>query len=215
MKERAKKAAVTPYEVLISGATGTGKEIIAKSMIAARTGAFRAINCAGIPEQLIESILFGHVKGSFTGAYVDKAGFIAEATDGVMFLDEIGELPILMQAKLLRTLQEKTVCKVGSIKDESINCKFVFATNRNLETMVKGGSFREDLYARIYPLELTINPLKSRLCDVVPICQSLPGGDKFLEKYGYELEKGLLDLRYNVRSIQTYVIRHNVWGTIS
>jgi transcriptional regulator with PAS, ATPase and Fis domain len=215
MKEKAKKAALTPYEVLINGPTGTGKEIVARSMIANRIGAFRAINCAGLPEGLIESILFGHLKGSFTGAFTDKNGFITEAQDGVMFLDEIGEMPMLMQAKLLRTIQEKKVCKVGSTRDEDINCKFVFATNKDLSKMVSEGTFREDLYARISTLELDIKPLKERLCDCVPICKSLSGGDKFLETYEEKLSNGVLDLSHNVRSLQRYVIRHNVWGSIS
>jgi len=215
MKQKAEKAANTSHEVLICGATGTGKEIIARSMIYNRVGAFRAINCAGIPEQLLESILFGHMKGSFTGAHVDRAGFISEAEGGVMFMDEIGELPILMQAKLLRTLQEKTITRVGSTREEPINCKFVFATNRNLKEMVEKGTFREDLYARIFPLELYIKPLKKRLEDTVPICKSLHGGDKFLSKFEDELKSGLLDLTYNVRSIQTYVIRYSVWGCIN
>jgi transcriptional regulator with PAS, ATPase and Fis domain len=215
MKEKARKAALTPYEVLISGATGTGKEIIARGMVANRQGAFRAINCAGLPEGLIESILFGHVKGSFTGAYTDKNGFIIEAENGVMFLDEIGEMPMLMQAKLLRTIQEKVITKVGSTKDEPINCKFVFATNRDLGKMVEEGKFREDLYARIATLELDIKPLKERVCDCVPICKSLVGGDKFLDSFGVMLESGNLDLSHNVRSLQRHVIRYAVWGSIN
>ena len=215
LKDKSKKASKTTHEVLIVGATGTGKEIIARSMIADRPGSFRAINCAGLPEGLIESILFGHIKGSFTGAYTDKEGFIADAKDGVMFLDEIGEMPMLMQAKLLRTIQEKKINKVGSTKDEDINCKFVFATNKDLEKMVEEGKFREDLYARISTLELNIKPLTERLCDAVPICKSLVGGDKFLETYQDSLSSGLLDLRHNVRSIQRLVIRHSVWGSIN
>jgi len=201
--------------VLIFGATGTGKEIIARSMIANRSGAFRAINCAGLPEGLIESILFGHVKGSFTGATGDKRGFIAEAQDGVMFLDEIGEMPMLMQAKLLRTIQEKRITRVGSINEEEINCKFVFASNKDLSKMVEQGTFREDLYARISTLELNIKPLKDRLCDCVPICKSLSGGEKFLEEYETQLKGGVIDLSHNVRSIQRHVIRYSVWGSIT
>ena len=215
MKDKAKKAALTPYEVLIFGATGTGKEIIARSMIANRSGAFRAINCAGLPEGLIESILFGHVKGSFTGATGDKRGFIAEAQDGVMFLDEIGEMPMLMQAKLLRTIQEKRITRVGSINEEEINCKFVFASNKDLSKMVEQGTFREDLYARISTLELNIKSLKDRLCDCVPICKSLSGGEKFLEEYETQLKGGVIDLSHNVRSIQRHVIRYSVWGSIT
>jgi two-component system, NtrC family, response regulator PilR len=215
MKDKALKASKTPYDVLITGDTGTGKEIIAKSMIADRKGAFKAINCAGIPNQLIESILFGHVKGSFTGAHADRLGFIREATDGVMFLDEIGELPLLVQGTLLRALQEKKVCPVGAYKDEDINCKFVFATNKNLKKMVDDKLFREDLYARISMLELTIKPLIGRMCDAVPICKSLKDSEKFLEQHGESLASGGLDVSLNVRSLQKYVIRYNVWGSIN
>jgi transcriptional regulator with PAS, ATPase and Fis domain len=214
MKLRAVKAAKTPYEVLIFGQTGTGKEIIARSMIADRKGNFRAINCAGLPETLIESILFGHVRGAFTGADREKEGFMSEAKDGVLFLDEISELPLLMQAKLLRAIQEKRITKLGATQEEETNCKFVFATNRSLQDMVRDHLFREDLYARISMLEINIKPLKHRLCDCIPICKSLQGGDKFLEEYGESLSSGALDLSHNVRSIQRYVIRYNVWGSI-
>ncbi len=214
MKLRAVKAAKTPYEVLIFGQTGTGKEIIARSMIADRKGNFRAINCAGLPETLIESILFGHVKGAFTGAYRENEGFMVEAKDGVLFLDEISELPLLMQAKLLRAIQEKHITKLGATYEEDINCKFVFATNRSLQDMVRDHLFREDLYARISMLEINIKPLVNRLCDCIPICKSLAAGDKFLEEYSEPLSQGALPLPHNVRSIQRYVIRYNVWGSI-
>jgi transcriptional regulator with PAS, ATPase and Fis domain len=215
MKDKAKKASVTSHAVLISGPTGTGKEIIASSMIAARKGAFKAVNCAGIPETLIESILFGHMKGSFTGATGTKNGLITEAVGGVMFMDEIGELPIAMQAKLLRTLQENKICKVGAVDEEDIDCKFVFATNRDLEQMVRERLFREDLLARISTLALRVSPLTDRLKDCVPIAQSMPDSSKFLEQYASVLEAGELNLNHNVRSIQRYIIRYNVWGSIS
>jgi len=214
LKVKASKASKAPNEVLIIGPTGTGKEIIAKSMIADRKGMFKAINCAGIPETLIESILFGYVKGAFTGAYTDRKGFMAEAADGVMFLDEVGELPLMMQSKLLRVIQEKCVCPVGAMSEVPVNCKFVFATNKNLKQMVKDRTFREDLYARISMLEMHIKPLVSRMCDVIPICKSLPGHEDFLKEHGDSLRNGILDLSLNVRSIQNYVVRHTVWGTI-
>jgi len=215
MKDRALKASKSQHAVLIYGATGTGKEIIASSMIAARKGAFKAVNCAGIPETLIESILFGHMKGSFTGATGTKNGLISEAQGGVMFMDEVGELPLGMQSKLLRVLQENKICKVGAVDEEDIDCKFVFATNRNLEEMVKTREFREDLLARISTLTLNITPLKARLGDTVPIARSLSDSGKFLEQWGGALKAGQLDLSHNVRSIQKYVIRYNVWGSIS
>lgn len=215
MKEDARKMYVTNYEVLITGETGTGKEIIAKSMIGSRKGPIKAVNCAGFPEHLIESELFGHVKGAYTGADREKQGLMSSATDGVMFLDEIGELPMPIQAKLLRALQEKRIRKVGSNMDEEINCKFVCATHRDLRKMVEAGSFRKDLYARISTLELDIKPLlPDRKCDLVPITKSLKGGDKFLEKYQSELLEGFLDLSLNVRSLQQHVIRFNVLGIV-
>lgn len=215
MKLRAQQSTPTQYEVLITGDTGTGKETIAKAMIGARTGAFKAINCAGMPEGLIESELFGHVRGAFTGAEGTKNGLITEAQDGVMFLDEVGELALPAQAKLLRAIQEKVIRKVGSVREESINCKFVFATHRDLKDMVIKGLFRKDLYARISTLELHINSLlPHRMCDLVPITKSLPDGEKFLQKYQVQLLSGILDLSLNVRSLQQHIIRNAVFGSI-
>lgn len=214
MKEDSKKMALTDYEVLITGETGTGKELIAKSMIGARTGSIKAVNCAGFPETLIESELFGHVKGAFTGAENSKPGLLQVAKDGVMFLDEVGELPMSVQAKLLRALQEKRVRRVGAVVDEDINCKFVCATHRNLRKMVEEDKFRRDLYARISTLELDILPLRDRREDIVPICESIEGGSKFLEHYKTALNDGTLDISLNVRSLQQYIIRFNVLGKV-
>lgn len=215
MKEDAVKMAKTDHEVLVMGETGTGKELIAKSMINDRKGALKAVNCAGLPRELIESELFGHVQGGFTGATRTKEGLITAAENGVMFLDEIGELPMDVQSKLLRALQDRTLRKVGGNQEEKINCKFVCATNRDLKAMVKEGTFKLDLYARISTLELHIKPLSKRKCDIIPITSSLPGGKLFLEKYKDELAEGLLDLSLNVRSIQQHVIRYNVLGRVT
>lgn len=213
MLNNARKIAVTKHEVLITGETGTGKEIIAKSMIGERIGHIRAVNCAGLPENLIESELFGHVKGAFTGAEREKQGLMAAAQDGVFFLDEVGELPLQMQAKLLRALQEKRIRRVGGSVDEDINCKFVCATHRDLKKMVKEGTFRQDLYARIGTLELDILPLHKRTVDVIPITKSLPNGEKFLSEFEFALVQGKLDLSLNVRSLQQWVIRFDVFGS--
>lgn len=216
MKSDAYKVANTPYEVLITGPTGTGKEIIAKSMIGNKKGHIKAVNCAGLPEHLIESELFGHVKGAFTGADKDKQGLMAAASDGVMFLDEIGELPMSVQSKLLRALQEHTIRKVGSNIDETITCKFVCATHRDLRQMTKLGTFREDLYARISTLELKIKPLlPDRICDIIPITKSIEGGEEFLTKYQVDLLNGLFDLSLNVRSLRQHVIRYRVLGRVT
>lgn len=214
MKQDARKIAKTQHEVLIIGETGTGKEIIAKSMIADRKGPIKSVNCAGFPEQLFESELFGHVKGSFTGADNTKQGLMQAAENGVLFLDEIGEMPLHLQAKLLRAIQDKRVRKVGSNEEIEINCKFVCATNRDLTEMVKAGLFRRDLYARISTLELFIEPLRERQCDIEPITLSLNGGKPFWEKYSNELKSGQLDISNNVRSIQQHVTRYSVLGRV-
>lgn len=215
MLEDAKKMTSTQYEVLITGPTGTGKELIAKSMIGARKGQIKVVNCAGLPENLIESELFGHMKGAFTGADKEKKGMFEEAQDGVMFLDEIGELDIAMQGKLLRALQEKRIRRVGGNSEIDINCKFVCATNKNLREMVARGEFKEDLFARISTLELHIKGLVHRMCDCVPIVERLHNGKAFLDKHEPLLVQGALDLSFNVRSLQQHVIRYNVLGRVS
>ena len=215
MKEDARLIAKTNYPVLIYGATGTGKEIIAKSMIGDRKEEpIKSVNVAALPSELVESELFGSVKGSFTGSTGDKEGLFSSAKAGIMFLDEIGELPLHLQAKLLRVLQDKTIRRVGSTKDEEIKCKFVCATHRDLKKMVAEKHFREDLYARLSTLELDIKPLNQRLCDCVPIAQSLERSKKFLEQYGNELASGKLDLSLNVRSIQRHIIRFDTLGKL-
>ena len=215
MKEDARLIAKTNYPVLIYGATGTGKELIAKSMIGDRKGEpIKAVNVAALPSELVESELFGSVKGSYTGSTMDREGLFTSAKSGIMFLDEVGELPLHLQAKLLRVLQDNTIRRVGSTKDEEIKCKVVCATHRDLKEMVKLKTFREDLYARISTLELDIRPLTSRLCDCVPIAESIPKGKKFLEKYSDELSSGKLDLSLNVRSIQRHIIRYDTLGKI-
>jgi transcriptional regulator with PAS, ATPase and Fis domain len=216
MKEECRKIASTPYSVLIVGETGTGKELIANSMIANRLGKIQAINCAGMPRDLIESELFGHTQGAFTGAIRAKDGLLMAAKDGVMFLDEIGDMPMDIQAKLLRAMQQMVVRKVGGTTDEKINCKFVCATNCNLRDMVTTSRFRRDLFARISTLEVDIKPLRERVCDLEPIVMSiLPDGPAFWEKYGVALKQGDLDLSLNVRSIQQHVIRYSVLGRVS
>lgn len=215
MKLDSIKMAASPYEVLITGDSGTGKEIIAKSMIGARKGPIKSVNCAGFPRELIESELFGYIQGSFTGAGKTRDGLLTSATGGVMFLDEVGELPMDVQSKLLRALQDRTIRKVGSNMEEKIDCKFVCATNRDLNEMVKNKTFRLDLYARISTLELCVKSLENRKCDIIPITESLPGGDAFLKEFRDELEKGVLDLSLNVRSLQKYVRRYEVLGRLT
>jgi len=215
MKDDIMKLAKCHHEVLITGETGTGKELIARALRGDREGKFVAVNCAGLPENLIESELFGHVKGAFTGADVGRAGLFKTADNGALFLDEIGELPMSMQGKLLRTLQDKTVRRVGGKDEEAINCKFICATNKNVKKMVTDGVFRQDLYARISTFELHIKPLSERRRDVSSIINSLVGGQQFLKAL---VESGRtvhdLNLSLNVRSLQQAVTRYNILGKI-
>ena len=155
--------------VLILGESGTGKELIAKALHGARTGEFIPINCTGLPEQLIETELFGHVKGAFTGAVADKPGLIEQAADGTVFMDEIGDMPIALQAKLLRILEDMKARRIGSNVEYNINCRFIFATNKNPVDVI-----REDLYFRINTYELKLKSLKERGVDeVILICNSI------------------------------------------
>jgi two-component system nitrogen regulation response regulator GlnG len=153
--------------------------------------------------------------GAFTGANRTTDGLMVSAKEGVMFFDEIGELPMDLQSKLLRVLQERTVRKVGGKVEEKVDCKFVFATNQDLKELTKTNNFRKDLYARISTLELFTTPLKERMCDVVPITESMSGGPEFLLKYKEMLLNGVLDLSLNVRNIEQYVIRYSVLGRVT
>lgn len=214
LKDDIHKMAKASHEVLICGETGTGKETLAKAMIGDRTGKIVSFNCAGLVETLVESELFGYSKGSFTGATGDRQGILAAAKDGVCFLDEIGELPLAAQAKLLRAIQEKQIRRVGSVTDESISCKIVCATHRDLESMVELGTFREDLYARISTLIVRVSPLRDRLCDIIPIIKSLKSGNEFLLALEGKILPGGLNLKYNVRSLQQHVARFETLGRI-
>lgn len=156
--------------VHIYGPTGTGKELLAKALHGDRKGKFVAINCAGMPRELIESELFGHARGSFTGANTDKTGLMVSAANGTCFLDEIGELDIAVQAKLLRVLQERTVRPVGSNIEQPITCRIVSATNRDLRN-VANTMFREDLYWRLSMFELRTYALAERPEDIDALIQ--------------------------------------------
>lgn len=173
--------------VLISGETGCGKELVANALHNAseRKGRFFAVNCAAIPKELIESELFGHLKGSFTGASNGRDGYFQAAHQGTLFLDEIGELSLDLQAKLLRVLQEQKVRRVGSNVDEAVKIRVVAATNRNLREMVKNGDFREDLYFRLNGLILNIEPLRRRAEEIPQLIEFLL--KKLSEELGREI----------------------------
>jgi DNA-binding NtrC family response regulator len=166
------KAAKSLIPVLIEGETGTGKELIARviqGMGDRATKPFVTVNCAAIPTNLIESTLFGHKKGSFTGAVADHAGKFAEAHNGTLFLDEIGELPLDAQAKLLRVLQEGEIEPVGATKPERVNVRIISATNRRMLGLAQSGEFREDLYYRLNVFPIYMPPLRERHEDIEPL----------------------------------------------
>lgn len=159
------RAAPSPWSVLIQGETGTGKELIARLLhllSPRKAGPFVPLNCAAVPEGLFESELFGHEKGAFTGAVARRRGVFEQAHGGTMLLDEVGELPLVVQAKLLRALQEKTICRVGGESPVPIDVRVVAATNRDLKQMVAAGTFREDLFFRLNVIAIEIPPLRQR-----------------------------------------------------
>ncbi|MBS1151197.1 MAG: Response regulator of zinc sigma-54-dependent two-component system, partial [Myxococcaceae bacterium] len=169
-------ARVAPGEaaVLIAGESGTGKELVAQAVHAAsarKDGPFIAINCAAVPANLLESELFGHVRGAFTDAKGDRKGLFAQAEGGTLFLDEIGELPLEMQPKLLRALQERKVRPLGGTTEVSFNARLITATNRDLETEVDEKRFREDLFYRVNVVKIEVPPLRERHSDVLILAQ--------------------------------------------
>jgi two-component system response regulator HydG len=191
MCELVARVADTETTVLITGESGTGKELVAKALHAKsgrRDGPFVAINCAAMPENLLESELFGHVKGAFTDARNARPGLFIKGSKGTLFLDEIGEMPPGMQAKLLRALQERTVRPVGGEQEQPFDARIIAATNRDLETEVEEKRFREDLFYRINVVRVHVPPLRSRGSDILLLAQH------FLERYAAQSRRPVLGM---------------------
>lgn len=182
------KASKSTSTALIRGESGTGKELIAKAIhsnSSRKHKPFVRVNCAAIPENLLESELFGYEKGAFTGALKNKPGKFAIANEGTIFLDEIGDMPLSMQVKLLRVLQEREIESLGAIEPQKIDVRVIAATNKNLENMIKEGSFREDLYYRLNVLSIQLPPLRDRKEDLSLLVEH------FIEKINNKLNIGI------------------------
>lgn len=172
--ETISKVAPTAATVLINGESGTGKEVIARTIHKSSTRARKpwvAVNCAAIPENLLESEMFGHVKGAFTGAVADKEGLFEAANGGTLFLDEISSMPLILQGKLLRALQEREIRRVGGTKDIPVDVRVIAASNTNLEEAVVKGTFRSDLFYRFAVITIDIPPLRERTEDILPLAR--------------------------------------------
>ena len=205
--EIAKKAAVTNVPIMLLGESGVGKEEFAKYIHkeSKRKGNFIAINMSAIPENLIESELFGYVKGAFTDAVSDKKGLFELANGGTLFLDEIAEMPYHLQAKLLRVLQEKEFFPLGSTKPIKIDVRIISATNQNIEEFIKNNKFREDLYYRLSTIPIYIPPLRERKNDILPIAE------KILEN---SIKEFNLDNKYFSKEAKEALINYSWPGNI-
>src|SRR5512141_1365985 len=178
--------AKTPSTVLITGESGTGKDLVARAIhynSLRRERPFVALNCGGVPETLLESELFGHMRGAFTGADTNKKGLIEVAEGGTVFLDEIGEMNTTMQVKLLRVLQDRRFRRLGGTEEVQADIRVVAATNQDLEKMVAEGKFREDLFYRVNVIQMRLPPLRDRREDIALLAEH------FLSKYSEQMDK--------------------------
>src|SRR5580693_3382627 len=201
VSELVARVARTETTVLITGESGTGKELVAKALHAAsdrRSGPFVAINCAALPESLLESELFGHVRGAFTDARNARVGLLVKASRGTLFLDEIAEMPAGMQAKLLRALQERTVRPVGGDQEQPFSARIIAATNRDLEVEVEEKRFREDLFYRINVVRIEVPPLRARGSDVLLLAQH------FLERFAAQSRRRVVGLTHEASNLLAF-----------
>jgi len=215
------RAAKTDATVLFLGETGTGKDVAARTLHALssrQSGPFVPVDCGALPENLIESELFGHTKGAFTGAIANRSGAFEEAHGGTLFLDEIGEMPLAMQPKMLRAIETRSIRRVGASAQTPVDVRIVAATNRSLATAVNEGSFREDLYYRLAVIELTMPPLRTRRGDVALLAQ------RFYERFTHDGEalapEILADLSRrawpgNVRELRNHIEREITLGRLN
>src|SRR6266576_4513615 len=193
-----KVAASEATTILIQGESGTGKDLIAKTIHYESTrqnGAFVAINCSAIPETLMEAELFGHERGAFTDAKQMKKGLFETANGGTLFLDEIGELSPLLQAKLLRVLEDQVIRRVGGVRDMQVDVRVIAASNRDLEKAVRENQFRQDLYYRLAIIAIFIPPLRDRKEDVLPLV------DFFIDRYNSRFKKSIRGIADDTRRL--------------
>jgi two-component system response regulator PilR (NtrC family) len=203
-----KKTAETRTNVLIVGESGTGKELVARAVhynSARKDKPFTTVNCGAIPESLLESELFGHAKGSFTGAITTKLGLFEVADEGTIFLDEIGELPLSMQVKLLRAIQERNFNRVGETVPIEVDVRIIAATNKNLEEEVEAGNFREDLYYRLNVIQIGLPALRQRKADIPLLA------DHFLRKYTKETKKNINGISEEALE---YLVNYEYYGNV-
>lgn len=217
VKERVAKVARSMAPVLVTGESGTGKELVARALHANSHrfgGPFVAVNCSAIPENLLEAEFFGARKGAYTGATVDRDGFFQAARGGSLFLDEIGDLPLAMQSKLLRAIQERGVRPLGSTLEEPVDVRVISATHRDLAAEVQSGRFRQDLYYRLNVIDIVLPPLRERLDDLPALCETLLA--RIAQESGIEVPRlsaavleqiCLAPLRGNVRELENLLHR--------
>lgn len=208
VKSEISDVAYSDSSVLITGESGTGKELVAKAihnLSSRRNKPFIAINCGAIPSELLESELFGYKKGAFTGALTDRKGLFESADQGTIFLDEIGDMPLFLQVKLLRVIQERAVMAVGSHQSISINVRIISASNKDLDAEIEAGRFREDLFYRLNVVNINIPPLRERSGDVEVLAKF------FLAKYAKEFGRSINDISFSaLEMLKNYSFPGNV-----